>query len=289
VALAIAVSILAIMVAAAMPMWSTISKRQKEEELIFRGWQYVEAIRVFQQRHGRLPTRLDELEKVKPRSIRKLWKDPMTESGEWGLIFQGAQGGQLRGRDLAGAGGPGNQGGGLGGRQNDGRGEDGRNDGRDDGRGFGGGFGRPGSGERRTTGPIVGVHSLSEEESIKVLFGEESYDRWTFTLEKLSGGGALSGIGPEGLQRGGGPVQPHASGGHPVLPRPRWIGRPFREGLVPGGGPPGQAGQAGQPGQPGRGGRPGQPGFSGGQTGPDGRPPGARPPGNRPPRRNQRR
>ena len=63
-------------------------QRDKEEELISRGFQYAEAIRVFQQRFGRLPNRLEELIKVKPRSIRQLWKDPMTDSGAWGVIVE---------------------------------------------------------------------------------------------------------------------------------------------------------------------------------------------------------
>jgi type II secretory pathway pseudopilin PulG len=88
VALMVAVTILTILTAMALPVWSQQMQREKEEELIFRGWQYAEAIRVFQQRHGRLPTRLEELIEVEPRSIRQLWKDPMTEDGEWGIVVQ---------------------------------------------------------------------------------------------------------------------------------------------------------------------------------------------------------
>jgi hypothetical protein len=122
----------------------------------------------------------------------------------------------------------------------------------------------------------VGVHSLSTDESLKVLFGEEQYDRWTFTVDRLKQGSAnVSGIGPEGLRRGSGPVRPHNAGGIPNIPRARWIGRPFREGLMPeGGGLPGQAGQ------------PGVPGPQGG-TGPNGRPPGTGPTFNQPNRDNQ--
>ena len=216
VALAIAVSILSILLAASLPVWKQVMQREKEEELIFRGWQYAEAIRVFQQRQGRLPTRLDELIKVKPRSIRQLWKDPMTESGEWGLVFQGQTGPQ-QGKDL----GPSS---GLGGSNED---QNGRT--RD---------GRGPNGQRQTVGPIVGVRSLSTDESIKVLFGEEEYDRWQFTLQALAGGGQVSGVGPGGIQRGG-QLQQVGPDGIPKIPRPRWLGRPFQQGLAPAGGGPG--------------------------------------------------
>lgn len=72
--------------------WTNLIQREKEEELIFRGLQYVEGIRVFQLRYGRLPMKLEELiksEPGRPRCIRKLWKDPITNSEKWGLIFQG--------------------------------------------------------------------------------------------------------------------------------------------------------------------------------------------------------
>ena len=244
VVLMVAVTILMVLTAAALPMWSQAMKREKEAELIFRGWQYAEAIRVFQQRHGRLPTRLQELIEVKPRSIRKLWKDPMTKSGEWGLVFQGGVAAPGRGgRELGG-------GGGL---------DDGRQD-------LGRGSRAPRPGEHRTVGPIVGVRSLSEEESIKILFDEESYDQWLFTSEKLAQ--AITGGGQVGV--GGGRTDPR-----PILPRVQWLGKPFPPGVQP------QQGQA--PGGnrlvPG-----GPPGGGGGQpVGPDGRPR-QQPPRSQPPR-----
>lgn len=252
VVLMVAVTVLTVFTAAALPMWSQAAQREKEEELISRGWQYAEAIRVFQQRHGRYPTRLEELIEVEPRSIRKLWKDPMTESGKWGLVFQGgvAPPGQGGGRELGGGGGPG-----------DGREGRGRRPGQGD-------RGTPRPGEQRTVGPIVGVRSLSDEESVKILFGEEIYDAWQFTVDRL-GGGQVTGIGPEGVQRGSGPPQPLTGpDGRPILPKAEWLGRPFRQGLqVPAGGAgAGGPGVAGQPNP--RGGDPGRP-RSGGRTSAD--------------------
>ena len=48
VVLIVAITVLNIMVAAMLPLVSTADPRDKEEELIFRGFQYAEAIRVFQ-------------------------------------------------------------------------------------------------------------------------------------------------------------------------------------------------------------------------------------------------
>ena len=84
------ITVMNIVAAIAAPMWSGMIRRDKEEELISRGLQYAEAIRVFQRRFGRLPVQLDELVKVEPRSIRRLWEDPMTGKADWVLIFEGA-------------------------------------------------------------------------------------------------------------------------------------------------------------------------------------------------------
>ena len=50
---AVTVTVLSIAVATALPLWSAQIRREREEELIFRGLQYAEAIRVFQKRFGR--------------------------------------------------------------------------------------------------------------------------------------------------------------------------------------------------------------------------------------------
>jgi type II secretory pathway pseudopilin PulG len=70
----------------AVPVWETQIQREKEEELIFRGKQYVEAIRLFQTKNpGSFPKTFDEL--VEEKCIRKLFTDPMTEDGEWNIIL----------------------------------------------------------------------------------------------------------------------------------------------------------------------------------------------------------
>jgi len=84
--LMIAISLLSIGLLIAVPIWQTELQREKEEELIFRGKQYAEAIRMFQMKKpGTFPKSLDEL--FKEKCIRKLYKDPMTEHGEWDLIL----------------------------------------------------------------------------------------------------------------------------------------------------------------------------------------------------------
>jgi type II secretory pathway pseudopilin PulG len=70
----------------AVPVWQTEVRREKEEELIFRGKQYVEAVRLYALKNpGRFPPSLKEL--LDKRCLRKLYKDPMTESGEWNVIL----------------------------------------------------------------------------------------------------------------------------------------------------------------------------------------------------------
>ncbi len=90
VALMIILIVLNVAVATAMQLWSKIAQREQEEELIFRGLQYAEAIRVYQLRYNRPPTSLDELMEARPRVLRQRWADPLSESGEWKTILAGS-------------------------------------------------------------------------------------------------------------------------------------------------------------------------------------------------------
>lgn len=84
--LLMAVFVLTIWLTAAFPVWQTQMTREKEEELIFRGRQYVEAIRRFQTKNpGRFPSSLKDLEE--DRFLRKPYKDPMSEDGSWNVIL----------------------------------------------------------------------------------------------------------------------------------------------------------------------------------------------------------
>jgi type II secretory pathway pseudopilin PulG len=194
-------AVLTVTISVALPYWSKQAQREQEEELIFRGLQYAEAIRIFRNRFGRLPVKLEELYEVKPRSIRKLWKDPMTESGAWTLVFEGANpaGGQL---------------------------PPGQApppqlftvpEGDEDG---------DGNGRIVTTGPIAGVVSKSDKEAMQIFQDKERHDEWQFTYQLLT---APAGFGVPNDKGGG-------SFTGLTVQKAEWIGRPFRPGIVPPGG-----------------------------------------------------
>src|SRR5271170_5183948 len=86
--------LLATIVAA--PSVRTERKREQEEEMIWRGKQYVRAIKLYYRKNGRFPTSLDDLTKPKTGSLRYLRqarKDPMNkEDGSWRLIYVGPAG-----------------------------------------------------------------------------------------------------------------------------------------------------------------------------------------------------
>ncbi|HTY41648.1 MAG TPA: prepilin-type N-terminal cleavage/methylation domain-containing protein [Thermoanaerobaculia bacterium] len=85
----VAIAIIVILLAAVGPSVAKLIERDRETELIFRGKQYGRAILAFQKRYGRLPNQLDELVKLKPRTIRQLWKDPMCNCDNWETIIAG--------------------------------------------------------------------------------------------------------------------------------------------------------------------------------------------------------
>jgi type II secretory pathway pseudopilin PulG len=80
----IALAFLLIFMTAAATQWSFIKKRAKEEELIFRGTQYARALKFYYIKFKTFPNTLQEL--LDEKCIRQLYKDPMTEDGEWTLI-----------------------------------------------------------------------------------------------------------------------------------------------------------------------------------------------------------
>ncbi len=80
------ITAMAIGLMVAVPVWQTQIQREKEEELIFRGNQYVEAVRIFQSKKpGTFPKTLEEL--VKEKCIRRLYKDPMSPEGTWNIVL----------------------------------------------------------------------------------------------------------------------------------------------------------------------------------------------------------
>lgn len=81
---------------AAAPRILTEGKREKEVEMIWRGKQYVRAIKLYYRKTGKFPTTLDDLTKPKLGSLRFLrqaYKDPMNkEDGSWRLLYVGPAG-----------------------------------------------------------------------------------------------------------------------------------------------------------------------------------------------------
>lgn len=85
--LLVAAFVLAIGLLVAIPVWQTQIQRENEEELIFRGKQYVEAIRLYQQKNpAQFPKTLEEL--YKKRYLRRIYPEPMTKNGKWDVILQ---------------------------------------------------------------------------------------------------------------------------------------------------------------------------------------------------------
>lgn len=193
VALLVGITVMMVLVAAVLPLASAEAQRTKEDELIFRGLQYAEGIRVFRKRYGRYPTSLKEMLDVRPRTLRKLWKDPITGKDDWVAItltsgnpLPGGGSGMSSGR----RGGP---------RTPDPTPTPPTSS-----------FAGPASGQ--VLGPITGVHSASGKKAFKVRDGRDVYSEWRFTEQSLLGNqGATGPVTPGGAPGpgiGGGPVPP---------------------------------------------------------------------------------
>lgn len=174
VALLVGMTVASILIAAVLPLASAQAQREKEAELVFRGLQYAEGIRVFRRRFGRYPNSLGELLEVKPRSVRQLWKDPMTKDGEWGII-------SLEGTAVV----PPSTG--LKGRPTP----------TPTPKPTPSPFKPPpGAGGGDRTGPVMGVYSKSTERGYRLWEGREAYNEWKFTEASLTSRGQTSGAGP---------------------------------------------------------------------------------------------
>jgi type II secretory pathway pseudopilin PulG len=76
-ALLVAMSVMAVVLSTAMPVYQTVARREREAELIFRGEQYARAIALFQRKYGNaLPPDVNVL--IDQRFLRKKYKDPIT-------------------------------------------------------------------------------------------------------------------------------------------------------------------------------------------------------------------
>jgi type II secretory pathway pseudopilin PulG len=231
VALLVGMSVAAILMTAAMPAWKQMARREKEEELVFRGQQYVRAISLFQRRSGPgvLPPNLDVL--VNGRFLRKKYKDPITND-DFDLLSPVQQ-------TQAGAAGTGSAGAG---QQPATAAPQGRGTGTVIGA-------QPGalSGGSGAAGGIMGVASKSKEPSLRMYNGRTHYNEWQFVFvqQAQQAGAAAGGVGRGGQQNGR---------GQNGSPSQLGVGRggPGREGQGrgPGGRGAGPGGRGIQPGSP---------------------------------------
>jgi len=76
-ALLVAMAVMAIAMSALLPVWHTLTVREKESELMWRGQQYDRAIQLYRKKNAAPgPPNLDAL--VQGRFLRKKFKDPIT-------------------------------------------------------------------------------------------------------------------------------------------------------------------------------------------------------------------
>jgi type II secretory pathway pseudopilin PulG len=242
VALIMAITVMAIAMTVAMPVWKHAAQREKEEELVFRGEQYVHAISLFQRKYANaFPPSIDIL--VQQKFLRKKYKDPitnddfvpLTQASQQGGLQPGAQpGGAQRGSQ------PTTTQGGPTSTQPTGRGA-----------GAPGPLGgtTPGGPGGAAVGGIIGVTSKSTDSSIRLYKGRSHYNEWAFVYTA--------------------PVQAPGSavpGGRGQPPQPGQQGQPGQRGQPPFPGGPNGPGRGNFP--PFNPGSPGQPPIFGRPTGP---------------------
>ena len=210
-ALLVGMAIMAVFLTMALPAWKTAMQRDKEAELIFRGQQYARAIMLFQRKYANtFPPNLDIL--LNEHFLRKKYKDPMTDDGEFQVIYANQQNSNQPGA--------------------------------------GGIVPTQGQPQQRTTsvgggtpiaqGGIIGVASKSNATSLMVYNGHDKYNEWVFVAQQVSNRAGA----PTGSQTPTGGM--NLPGG-----LPGGVGGRGRGGQQPGGLPAGQGrGGRGQGDQP---------------------------------------
>lgn len=173
-ALLVGMSVMAVLMGALLPVWTTLAKREKEAELIFRGNQYARAVALFQRKFANAaPPSIDVL--VEQRFLRKKYKDPITNDD-----FQPLYANQPTMPGAPGApgasSGPGAGGTQAGGQQ---RGTPAAPAGQV----LQPGFGATGA---TAAGGIIGVTSKSKDTSLRVFNGRTRYNEWAFVNVQTS-------------------------------------------------------------------------------------------------------
>jgi type II secretory pathway pseudopilin PulG len=164
-ALLVGLSVMAVLMSMLLPVWTTMAKREKEAELIFRGNQYARAIGLFQRKFANTPPpTIDVL--VEQRFLRKKYKDPITNDDFQPLyanqaMTPGGPGGQPQPGQQQQRGTPAPPGGTL----------------------IQPGFGATGA---TAAGGIIGVTSKSKDTSLRVFNGRTRYNEWAFVHVQTS-------------------------------------------------------------------------------------------------------
>ncbi len=240
-ALLVSIGVMTLLMSVAMPVWRTQAQREKEAELVFRGEQIARAINLYTRKMGggNFPPTLEVL--VQGRFLRKMYKDPMTEKGDWDLILAGSgvpgEGGSpqqpQRGRGRSG--GPST---GLGAPPPTARGSGMRpptpfsgRQGQAQGPSFGG---QPGAGGR---GGVMGVRSKSKASAFRLYKGSGThYNEWQFLFSSVSNrpgvpeGQGTPGLPGRGRGRGQPGIFPGGRGNAPDTGRPPRGSGPFQPG-----------------------------------------------------------
>ena len=193
-ALLISIAVLGVLSSAAMPVWRQVAQREKEAEFIFRGEQYARAVDLYQRKFaGAFPPSIDVL--VDQKFLRREYRDPMTEAGEFQILYQTSQ--------LPGAS------------------ESGQEAGQDSTRtrsptlsGSGSRTRSPGAASTPMgpRGGVLGVVSKSEEPSIRLYNGRDHYDEWVFVFTAATAQAGTVAPGGQGAERPGLQQGPPQSG-----------------------------------------------------------------------------
>jgi hypothetical protein len=197
-ALLVMMNVMAILLTAAVPVWKTAVKREKEAELIWRGTQYARAVNLFRMKYANAyPPNVDIL--LKERFLRKKYKDPMSKDGEFQLLYAAQQ------QQRAGAGGVSGAAGQI----------------------------TPAAppapipldpttqGPAGAVGGIMGVASKSTEASFKIFNGRSKYNEWQFTPQTVLGNRAAGAAPKPGAPgAGGGPGSQRPGTATPGTARP---------------------------------------------------------------------
>jgi len=169
-------TIMLVLMAAAMPTWKYVVQNEREQELYFRGDAIASAIERYQKKNGgTLPPSLAVL--VKGKFLRQPYADPMVKDGKWKFLKPGevvvprTAGQRLPGRAVPS---PAPRSGMVGARND-------------------------------SEAPFVGVVSTNTDESLRVMNGQDHYDQWVFVAGR-----------PRFLGKDGPPIPPGGNAGVPT-------------------------------------------------------------------------